>query len=210
LHMGSATLNMACFLPRSRVNGPGARAVIWVQGCSIRCPGCANLHMLDHTPREQTAAADLAERIARDAQAIEGVTLSGGEPFEQAGPLLELVGICREAGLGIMAFSGFTMEEILSSGADDRLALLSALDLLVAGRYDLLKPPAPGWRGSSNQTLHFLTDRYARLRDSPEDLAEPGVECHAQADGDVVVTGFPTRALYRQLCEALGHRAVRT
>src|SRR5688572_13333358 len=76
-------------LPRSTVNGPGARAVVWLQGCGLRCPGCFNpaTHSFDRD-RDKTVE-EVAERVLA-CEGIEGVTFSGGEPFQQAGDLRRL------------------------------------------------------------------------------------------------------------------------
>ena len=77
------------FLARSEVNGPGIRAVVWVQGCPFRCEGCFNERFLPFSPAQQVSVSELAGTIL-SLPGIDGVTFSGGEPFAQAGPLAEL------------------------------------------------------------------------------------------------------------------------
>ena len=81
--MDKLFLNVADIQLRSRVNGPGLRSVIWVQGCTRGCPGCFNPHTHPHDPRHLLDPEALAQRLMRVPD-TDGITLSGGEPFEQA------------------------------------------------------------------------------------------------------------------------------
>jgi anaerobic ribonucleoside-triphosphate reductase activating protein len=177
-------LNIARVLPRSAVNGPGERFVIWVQGCSLRCRGCWNPDTWSPRPRNLVRVAELAESVLA-AAGIEGMTLTGGEPFEQAAPLAPLAASLRATGLSIMVFTGYDLEELTSPA---QRALLAQCDVIVAGRYrQEERSIGAAWRGSSNQTVHFLTDRYDRS------CLDDGVSCevHIAANGSVTVTGFP-------------------
>ena len=82
-------LNVSATLPLSHANGPGCRAVIWVRGCSLGCAGCYNPDTHLHTPKHLVPASELAE-WASSIKGIEGLTFSGGEPFEQAGAVAEV------------------------------------------------------------------------------------------------------------------------
>ena len=155
--MAPVWINVADRVPRTEAEGPGARYAIWVQGCPLRCPGCCNPEMLEFRPAERIEAGALAEEILRVAD-IEGVTLLGGEPFAQAPALGAMAERVREAGLSVMAFSGFTLEQLRER--EDAAALLSHVDLLVDGPY--LEGQAVHdrrWIGSANQRVHFLTPR---------------------------------------------------
>ncbi|HEU5334038.1 MAG TPA: 4Fe-4S single cluster domain-containing protein [Actinocrinis sp.] len=181
-------LNVAHTIARSRVNGPGERFVLWVQGCSLHCRGCWNPDTWSVRPRTLADPRELAADIVAT-EGIEGVTLTGGEPFEQAESLVPLVEQVRTAGLSVFAFSGYELSE-LADGAHQRL--LGLCDVAVLGRYrrDQRAEGLP-WRGSANQTVHFLTDRYG-----PADLDEaPECEVHIAEDGTLTVTGFPPDAL---------------
>ncbi|MEG0374928.1 MAG: anaerobic ribonucleoside-triphosphate reductase activating protein [Raoultibacter sp.] len=138
----------------SIVDGPGLRYAVFVQGCTHCCPGC-------HNPESQPAAGgtvelvdDIVERIEEN-RLIQGVTLSGGEPFEQCGACLALAKKLKERGYALWIYSGYTYED-LCAGKPDPLApeLLTCCDVLVDGpfvkalnSYDLT------WRGSSNQRV---------------------------------------------------------
>jgi anaerobic ribonucleoside-triphosphate reductase activating protein len=177
-------INIAHTLPRSRVNGPGERFVVWVQGCHLACPGCWNPDTWSFAPRAMRAVDDLiAEIVGTDG--IEGVTFTGGEPFAQAKQLAHVARAARDHGLGVVIFTGHELDELTTRPARDLLALA---DLVVAGRFvrsrrSLISP----LRGSANQTLHYLTERYR----AEEAKSLPPTEIHLRADGTLEVTGFP-------------------
>jgi anaerobic ribonucleoside-triphosphate reductase activating protein len=183
--------------PRTRANGPGVRYGVWFQGCTLACPGCFNP---DTHPSGQPDSGDapapleleVAELVARiaaeaDAGAIEGVTLSGGEPFQQPRALLELCRTLRAGAattsLSILVFSGYTRREIEAQPLGPEI--LAALDVLVDGRYVEARRLGRGLRGSSNQKLHLLSDRY-----TAGDLeTTPVAEIEVAPDGTVTLTG---------------------
>jgi anaerobic ribonucleoside-triphosphate reductase activating protein len=124
---------------------------------------------------------------------IEGVTLSGGEPFLQAAVLVQLASALRDRGLSRMAFTGYELCELTSP---DQQALLNLLDIVVTGRFVAAKKRSDLlWRGSSNQEVHFLTDRY-RQGEHDEAVA---VEVSLDGRGGARVTGFPPQSLLVQL-----------
>lgn len=171
-------------LPASYANGPGRRAVIWVQGCSIGCPGCFNPKTHPTDRGEWVNIDDLAGWILHLSDSIEGITLSGGEPLDQLPAVLELLeGVKSRASLTVLLFTGYAWADVLRMPrADD---LMGCLDVVLAGPYDQSQSLTDGFQGSSNQTLHFLTDRYG-----PDDLSKvPPGEAIISADGQVVLSG---------------------
>ena len=157
---------------------------MWVQGCPLACHGCWNPEMWTFERRHMQAVDDLAATILAT-EGIEGVTVTGGEPFAQARALSVLAKRVRAAGISVFVFTGYNLNEL--ARPEDR-ALLEETDILVSGRYveDQCASGLP-WRGSSNQKVHFLTDRY-----SPCDMQEVAdIEFHLGADGGLLVTGFP-------------------
>lgn len=175
--------------PKSRANGPGARFVVWVQGCTLGCAGCFNpsTHPADGP---ETAVADIVAQLAATPN-IEGLSLSGGEPLQQADAAAELLAAAHALGLSTLAFSGYTLDEIreLPGGP----AVLAQLDVLVDGRYVAGDRLATGLRGSANQRIHLLTNRY-RL---DEVEATPVAEIRISKAGDVVLTGVNPLKLRR-------------
>lgn len=187
-------LNVAKTLSHSRANGPGVRAVIWVQGCTIGCPGCYNAFTHPHEKRTLATPETIAEWVS-GLEGIEGVSFSGGEPFEQAKAVRETIVAIREKELHLtfFAYSGFDAEVLQQSKDEEVAGLLSELDMLSAGPYvhskrqtDLL------WRGSSNQKLHYLTRAYTEEQELEWKLTSPVEEF--QFDGEIIhFTGFEGR-----------------
>ena len=176
--------------PRSRANGPGARFVVWLQGCTLGCPGCFNPSTHEVNAGRDTTIAEIAAQLARTT-GIEGVSLSGGEPLQQPEAAIALHDAARALGLSTLAFSGYTIDEIraLPHGS----AVLERLDVLIDGRYVAGERLATGLRGSANQRIQLLTSRYT-LADVE---ATPVAEVRIGKDGEVVLTGVNPLKLKR-------------
>ena len=144
---------------------PGERFALWVQGCTILCPGCCNPQFFEREGGREIEVSALVDQLTALGGRVEGLTLLGGEPFEQAGPLSMLARAAQGLGLSVMTFTGSTMEELRDRGGSGEpgvAALLAATDLLVDGRYQVALPEGERrWAGSTNQRFHFLTSRYA-------------------------------------------------
>jgi len=183
-------LRLAAFLPRSRVNGPGLRAVVWVQGCKLLCPGCFNPDFLPLDGGTLHEPAAVAEWVLASHEA-EGVTFSGGEPFLQGAALAEVARIVRTAGKSVVIFSGYEWEDLRDSPDPSRRVLLARTDTLIAGPYRREEPSAHPYLASANQQLVHLTSRY---RDE-DFLAKSSrrTEFRIAPDGTTTVTGFPGR-----------------
>ncbi|HEY0477579.1 MAG TPA: 4Fe-4S single cluster domain-containing protein, partial [Kofleriaceae bacterium] len=173
------------FEPRSRANGPGARFVVWFQGCTLGCAGCFNPTTHDAGGGRAIALDELVAELTRATQSagIEGLSLSGGEPLQQPAAARALLDAARALGLSTLAFSGYTIDEIraLPGGPD----VLARLDVLIDGRYVASDRLATGLRGSANQRIQLLTDRYARA----DVEATPVAEIRISPTGDVILTG---------------------
>jgi len=185
------------FVPFTRVEGPGDRACIWVQGCPLRCRDCAVPSTWADVGGELVEARDLAQRILNGPQ-VEGVTFAGGEPFAQAAALAEL-GRTLSVSLSVVTFTGYVLEDLLASDREDWHALLSVTDLLIDGPYrqDLASLARP-WVGSSNQRYHFLTDRYRELQSELERIPNR-VEVRVQSNGSIQLNGMADMHLVQEL-----------
>ena len=189
------------FVPASRANGPGLRAVIHFQGCSLNCSGCWNIRSHKFHGREVSTAV-VAQEIdtAIRTSSLEGVTFSGGEPMQQAPALVELMrqirALAPTASMGM--FTGYTEAELdsgryatrpsTSPAEKQRLwqVLRRYLDFAVMGRYDRTQPGTAPLRTSGNQQLVRFSQRYEE-----RDFAEQIVEVAIAGDGKAVMTGFP-------------------
>jgi anaerobic ribonucleoside-triphosphate reductase activating protein len=149
------------------------------------CPGCWNPDTWAFERRDLRLIEDVAASIL-EVEGIEGVTFTGGEPSAQARALTALAERVRVAGLSVFVFTGYELDEL---ARPEHLALLAVTDVVVAGRYvQVERSTGLAWRGSANQRVHFLSDRYG-----PADLAKAAaVEFHLREDGTLIATGFPT------------------
>jgi len=194
-----SVLNLAGFLARSGVNGPGIRAVVWVQGCPFRCKGCFNEQFQPFSPATVIPVDRLADTILA-LPGIDGVTFSGGEPFAQAGPLAELGERLGRSGLMVGTYTGYTTEQLARGNDPAWPRLLSVSDLLVSGPFVAeLAAPDP-LKGSSNQQVIALGTKIPDTGTSAgPDHTRSRTEFTIAPDGTITTTGFPAPALIRQL-----------
>jgi anaerobic ribonucleoside-triphosphate reductase activating protein len=165
------------------------RFVVWFQGCDLGCPGCYNPETHAGPAAIEISAADLTRQI-RDADGIEGLSISGGEPLQQPEALLDLLGcVRRDTELSILIFSGYRRSEIERMELGP--AILEQIDVLIDGRFVSTQRVATGLLGSKNQGIQLLSDRY---RES-DVAATPAAEIKITATGEVVLTGVDPLAL---------------
>lgn len=177
-------MRLHAFEPFSRANGPGLRAVVWFQGCTLGCPGCFNPATHDPMGGYAYDTAQLAGDILDLGSRIEGISISGGEPLQQPEALLDLLQLLGNSTLSNLLFSGFSLEEIkaLPSGP----SILGRVDVLIAGRYYKDKRLGKNLLGSGNQQIHLLTDRYGK-----EELVRvPTRELVLHRDGSTTASGL--------------------
>jgi anaerobic ribonucleoside-triphosphate reductase activating protein len=192
-------LNLAGFLARSEVNGPGIRAVVWVQGCPFRCKGCFNEQFQPFSPATVIPVDRLAGTILA-LQGIDGVTFSGGEPFAQAGPLAALGARLRRAGLTIVTYTGYTTKQLADGGDPAWPLLLSVSDLLITGPFIAELAAADPLKGSSNQQVISLSTKIPGSgRGACRGDARSRTEFTIAPDGTITTTGFPAPTLIGQL-----------
>jgi anaerobic ribonucleoside-triphosphate reductase activating protein len=184
-----------------KVLGPYTRAVIWMQGCDFGCRGCIVPESWDRSAAEDVDISELVAWVLSQPN-IEGVTLSGGEPMLQAEALSSLINQIREVrNLGVMCYTGYRIEHLNAQGDIAQKNLLTKIDLLVDGIYqenlqgDLL------WRGSSNQRLLLLSNRYQEFLQFQADQSA-GLEFFLNETGEVGFSGVPTQLNFRQKFES--------
>jgi anaerobic ribonucleoside-triphosphate reductase activating protein len=171
--------------PASLANGPGRRFVIWVQGCSLGCPGCFNPDTHSAKGGARLPVLSLGEQVLAIKDWIEGITISGGEPFQLIPALIRLLQMIKQQSeLSVVVFSGFTWTEIQRIPGSQNI--LAATDILLAGRYQAENRLARGLLGSANKTAHFLSERYT-IRDLD---TIPEAELFINVDGSITATGI--------------------
>jgi anaerobic ribonucleoside-triphosphate reductase activating protein len=187
-------LQVAQIVPCTEAEGPGRRFALWFQGCPLRCPGCCNPEMLPFSGGTTMTLSELVAQVlsAANQDGIEGITLLGGEPLAHAAGAAALARQVGEMGLSVMVFSGYTLEEARRLPDPAVNELLNLTDILVDGPYIRELPDTRRrWIGSTNQRIHFLSDRYC-----------PNDPCWRMSNtleirldhGTVTVNGFPALA----------------
>jgi len=148
-------MRVAGIVQDSIVDGPGLRFVVFVQGCDFQCEGCHNVHTWDKNSGFEMHIDDIMTRM-RSNPLTDGLTLSGGEPFDQAADCAGLAAAAREHGLNIWVYSGYLFEELLEKAKCDPgvQELLRYSDVLVDGQYMISKRTLTRkWCGSTNQRV---------------------------------------------------------
>jgi anaerobic ribonucleoside-triphosphate reductase activating protein len=177
-------INIHSVINSSRVNGPGDRFVIWTQGCRKGCKNCYNPETWSHYKNNLILVDEIFEDLKNSSAT--GVTISGGDPFEQPEELFYLLTKIKQLDLsdGVIVFTGFTIDEIRVR--EELRKSLDYIDVLIDGLYIEEKRISSGLAGSSNQEFYFLTDKISR----DKIVIDQEVEIHSL--GELIqITGFP-------------------
>jgi len=146
-------LRIAGIIKESIVDGPGIRLVVFAQGCKHHCPGCHNPETHSFTGGKLVSIASIMEMVKSN-PLLDGLSFSGGEPFEQAKMFAELAKMAKALKLSIVTYTGYTYEEIIARKNPGWEELLSQTDLLIDGKYDISrKNLLLRFRGSENQRI---------------------------------------------------------
>lgn len=179
--------------------GPGNRIGIWFQGCSLRCPGCISADTWA-ADKGETDVNSVIEFINPWLTQADGITISGGEPFEQPIALRHLLSELRKRFHGdILVYTGFEFHQI-NNRFDDHLP--SLIDAVITGPYQIDQPQTLALRGSDNQQLHCLTDLGARrfqANHSPIKSKPPPLDVMFDKDGSVWFAGIPRKGDFEKL-----------
>lgn len=140
----------------SLADGPGRRSVVQVTGCSIRCAGCYVPETHERVAGRFTSIGEIIGEITERRDFHDGVTVLGGEPFDQTEGLADLVERLKAENFHVTIYSGYTLESLLARKSEAVSRILEKTDLLIDGAFDRsLTKDAGEYRGSSNQRLIF-------------------------------------------------------
>lgn len=191
--------------------GPGRRAGIWFQGCTIRCPGCMSVDTWPRRPDRSVPVESVLEWLTGlTAQGVDGVTISGGEPTEQPEALVELIagidrwrtGQAREPAPDILVYSGRAPEWMAHPDA----AMLHGADAVVMGPYLAEMAGSAPLRGSDNQVIVPLTE-LGRQRYAPDRLPPRGRLQGVAGDG-LWLVGIPLPGQLQEIESRLNERGL--
>lgn len=172
--------------------GFGQRVGLWTQGCSIRCPGCISRDTWDADDKRAIEVSVLVETLGPWLDKADGVTISGGEPLDQAESVGEMLSLLRARCRGdILLFSGHRHETIFTRFAN----IVSQVDVLISDPYDPSAGSTLDLRGSDNQRV-FLVSEMARTRypvNLDHQLRAPSRKLDVVVDGESVwMAGIPS------------------
>jgi anaerobic ribonucleoside-triphosphate reductase activating protein len=187
--------------------GPGKRVGIWFQGCSIRCPGCVSADTWG-SGRGATTVEQVVALVLPWLGHADGITISGGEPFDQPEALAELLRTLPLTSLqDVLVFSGHPWESIEESVP----VAMRRIDALISDPFDAKVAQTLRLRGSDNQRLHMLTplgrERFEGYQRTSE-KDEPSLDVMFDGDGTVWLAGIPRQGdmlRLRSLLEQQGH-----
>jgi anaerobic ribonucleoside-triphosphate reductase activating protein len=181
--------------------GPGKRLGIWLQGCSIRCPGCISMDTWAQG-REQIAINALVEAASPWLDQAEGITVSGGEPFDQAPALETLLRLLRSrSNADILVYSGYSLVSL------DLSKFSGLIDALICDPFLVDRDQTLVLRGSDNQRLIILSALGQRRFASYErSILEGERTLDVMFDGpagEVFLAGIPSRGDLKRLSDLL-------
>jgi anaerobic ribonucleoside-triphosphate reductase activating protein len=172
---GHNILNLAAFMKDTRMVGPGLRDAIWVQGCSIKCPGCANQAYQPHEKRVLMSVERILAHLSSRKEKIDGITILGGEPTEQPEPVGKLLQGGKALGFSTVVFTGRLYEDLKEDSTYRKI--LDNTDLLIDGPFIINEQDCNlHWYGSKNQRLICLSDYWKDIHNFPVELDEPNGE----------------------------------
>lgn len=144
---------------KTKAEGPGVRACIWVQGCEHRCKGCYAKHLWNRDEGRLMRAEEIIDALDNVIDEIDGITLLGGEPMDQASELWKVARYIKEHEKNVICFTGYTYEQLLEAKKPGVEKLLEYTDILADGPYiEELRSFDRPLLGSSNQRFIFITN----------------------------------------------------
>ncbi|MDR7869729.1 MAG: anaerobic ribonucleoside-triphosphate reductase activating protein [Tissierellaceae bacterium] len=144
-------LRISGIVDESIVDGPGIRLTVFTQGCNHKCPGCHNPQTHDYNGGVEISIDDILNMI-KENPLLDGITISGGEPFDQAKSCTNLAKKVKDMGLNVVIYTGYNYEYLMSK--QEYKDLLLETDILVDGRFDMRKMDLTiPFKGSTNQRI---------------------------------------------------------
>lgn len=182
-------MNIARILYPVKVLGVGNRVGIWVCGCNRKCPGCSNPELWERQPDYEITLQRLKQLIGDIVadHSIDGFTITGGEPFEQASELAELITFLRTISDDILVYTGYSLNELRMNLTDGIQSILGSIAVLIDGEYIEERNSDVLLRGSDNQTINILNPLFLELYEKYLGMAHNQVQNFTTSDGVVSV-----------------------
>ncbi len=196
-------LSIARLNPKSAALGPGCRAIIWTHGCSRQCPGCIAREM-NESPPEGSYSPEMLYQWVKSCSGITGITISGGEPFEQdPEALCTFLKMVREdpRRLSILCYTGCELATLQKKKS--ARAILECIDVLIDGAYLQERNTGLALRGSDNQRIHVLNKNFQEEYRRLETSYQRKIEIALSRDFKLELTGIPPKDFLQNLAKKL-------
>ena len=185
--------------------GPGKRFVLWMQGCEKKCSRCIN-------PQGQRKTGgilytkDSMLDIIKKQKNINGVTISGGEPFLQYDSLCALISqIRKETCLDVMVYTGYYLHELIEKYGNDIFNYcLCNIDILIDGPYIEKLDMGSMYRGSDNQEIYCFTGRYDSFLNKIKEAKNRDIEFIIDNNSDTYMVGIPEKKFFEKYISKMG------
>jgi anaerobic ribonucleoside-triphosphate reductase activating protein len=185
--------------------GEGKRIGIWVQGCNLRCKGCLNRTLWNKKGGRSVPVDGLFNWIISINENFDGITISGGEPFQQYEQLIVFMHLIKsKTRLTIHCFTGYYLTE-LEVAFPDRM-FLKYIDVLVDGRYEKELHENMNLRGSSNQTIYRIINELPVKQENIKASAKWSVNVNEK--GEIHMSGIPRENELNKLCDDLAEAGI--
>ena len=199
----SEFLRVHAVLNRTNVLGPGERFAVWLQGCEKNCKDCMSPSSRDINAGTLLSVDNLVNKILAEndiggTEGIEGITISGGEPFLQFKALHSLLRQLHEkSSLSVIIYTGYYLEELHDKNVSEIEDIITKYsDVIIDGPYIDALNDGKSLRGSSNQTVHFLTPRYKEKSSSVYGQDDRKYEIHYNSK-EAFLVGIPDKKGYQ-------------
>lgn len=197
--MRDKQIRISHYITQTKVLGPGNRFAVWMQGCEKKCKNCIFPDGQKLNGGFFITIGELMEHIKAQPD-INGITISGGEPFLQFDALEYLVReIKKEKKYDIMLYSGYTLHEIVDRiGQQKADCFFKNIDILIDGEYIDSQNCGSIYRGSENQKIYFFTEKYLSLKDKFYQTKNRDIEFDFGKNHEIIMVGIPPKNFYHE------------
>ena len=187
------------------VLGPGKRFVIWYQGCLKNCRNCINQDGRKLEGGIFYSNNELFELIMNEKE-LTGVTLSGGEPFIQFDEVFGLIKVIKEnTDLDIIIYTGYKLNDLIKKYGNE---FCEYIDILIDGEYIEELDHGEELRGSSNQKIHFLSNKYKKAVLKLEESQKREIQFDILGNNELFMIGIPPKGFYEKLLKELNKEII--
>ncbi|MCS7165201.1 MAG: 4Fe-4S single cluster domain-containing protein [Candidatus Calescibacterium sp.] len=179
--------------------GPGVRIGLWLQGCSIKCKNCISRHTWYISPEYQMDTQILAEKI--NSIPCLKITISGGEPLDQAPSLIHLLKLIRKTKNDILLYTGYELEKYIQKHTSTWEELRYLVDVIIDGPFIWGQETEYVWKGSENQKMYILNPKLLPLYEEYKNKTKNKKLQIIEYRNNFLLVGIPYQKDYEKLVE---------